>query len=83
MKIIPKKKDNTVKLETIIPGKTFVVQNGSASPQYYMRVENASGNICISSGWVPVVNLFTGVLSVKGLEDQVEMIGMPVDQEQA
>lgn len=81
MKIIPKKKDNTVRLETIIPGNPFVVQNGSASPQYYMRVENASCNIRIASGWVPVVNLFTGILSVKSLDDQVEMIRMSVVQE--
>ena len=81
MKIIPKKKDNTVRLETIIPGNLFVVQNGSASPQYYMRVENASGNIRIASGWVSVVNLSTGVLSVKSLDDQVEMIRMSVVQE--
>ncbi len=78
MKIIPKKKDNTVRLETIIPGNPFVIQHGSASPQYYMRVENASG---IARGWVPVVNLSTGVLSVKSLDDQVEMIRMSVVQE--
>ena len=78
MKIIPKIKDNTVSLATIIPGNPFVVQRGTASPQYYMRVENASGNIRIASGWVPVVNLSTGMLSVKGLDDQVEMIRMSV-----
>ncbi|AJW61479.1 hypothetical protein AVV18_gp114 [Escherichia phage 172-1] len=81
MKIIPKKKDNTVRLETIIPGNPFVIQHGSASPQYYMRVENASGNIRIASGWIPVVNLLTGVLCVKGADEQVEMIRMSVVQE--
>ena len=43
-----------------------------------MRVENASG---IARGWAPVVNLSTGVLSVKSLDDQVEMIRMSVVQE--
>lgn len=81
MKIIPKKKDSTVRLETIIPGNPFVIQHGSASPQYYMRVENASGNIRIASGWIPVVNLSTGVLAVKGADEQVEMIRMSVVQE--
>lgn len=81
MNIISKKKDNTVRLETIIPGNPFVIKHGGASPQYFMRVENASGNIRIASGWVPVVNLSTGVLCVKGADEQVEMIRMSVVQE--
>lgn len=81
MKIIPKIKDNTVKLETILPGNPFVIQHGSASPQYYMRVETVSNHIRVNKGWIPVVNLLTGVLAVKGADEQVEMIRMSVVQE--
>lgn len=81
MKIIPKVKDKTVSLDTIIPGNPFVIQRGSASPQYYMRVENTSSNISVVNGWITVVNLLTGVLCAKGADTQVEMIRMSVVQE--
>lgn len=81
MKIIPKKKDNTVRLETIIPGNPFLIIRGSASPQYCIRVEAVSSKIRIESGWIPVVNLSTGTLSSMSADTQVEMIRMSVVQE--
>lgn len=81
MKIIPKIKDNTVSLATIIPGNPFVIQQGSASPQYYMRVTNVSNKISVEEGWITTVNLMTGVLGVMKNDTQVEMIRMSVVQE--
>ncbi|AUM57662.1 hypothetical protein phiL_096 [Escherichia phage LAMP] len=80
MKIIPKKKDNTVSLATIIPGNPFVIQQGSA-PQYYMRVANVSSKISVEKDWITTVNLMTGVLGVMKSDTQVEMIRMSVVQE--
>ena len=81
MKIIPKIKDKTVSLDTIIPGNPFVIQQGSASPQYYMRVTNVSNKISVEEGWVTTVNLMTGVLGVMKSDTKVEMIRMSVVQE--
>lgn len=81
MKIIPKKKDNTVRLETIIPGNPFVVQRGTASPQYYIRVNNVSNKISVEEGWITIVNLLTGVLGVMKSDAPVEVIRMSVVQE--
>ncbi|AHI60876.1 hypothetical protein CH16_gp099 [Escherichia phage KBNP1711] len=81
MKIIPKVKDNTHPLDTIIPGNPFVVQRGTASPQYYMRVNNVSNKISVEEGWITTVNLLTGVLGVMKGDTQVEMIRMSVVQE--
>ena len=81
MKIIPKVKDNTHPLDTIIPGNPFVVQRGSASPQYYMRVANVSNRISVEKDWITTVNLLTGVLGVMKGDTPVEMIRMSVVQE--
>ena len=81
MKIIPKVKDNTHPLDTIIPGNPFVIQRGSASPQYYMRVANVSSKISVEKDWITTVNLLTGVLGVMKGDTQVEMIRMSVVQE--
>ena len=81
MKIIPKIKDNTVSLATIIPGNPFVVQRGTASPQYYIRVNNVSNKISVEEGWITTVNLLTGVLGVMKSDAQVEMVRMSVVQE--
>lgn len=81
MKIIPKIKDNTVSLATIIPGNPFVVQRGTASPQYYMRVNNVSNKISVEEDWITTVNLLTGVLGVMKGDTPVEMIRMSVVQE--
>ena len=81
MKIIPKIKDNTVSLATIIPGNPFVVQRGTASPQYYIRVSNVSNKISVEEGWITTVNLLTGVLGVMKSDAPVEMIRMSVVQE--
>ncbi len=81
MKIIPKKKDNTVRLETIIPGNPFMVQIGSASPQYHIRVNNVSNKISVEEGWITTVNLLTGVLGVMKSDTPVEVIRMSVVQE--
>ena len=81
MKIIPKVKDRTYPLDTIIPGNPFVVQQGSASPQYYMRVTNVSNKISVEEGWITTANLMTGVLGVMKSDTQVEMIRMSVVQE--
>lgn len=81
MKIIPKKKDNTVSLATIIPGNPFVIQQGSASPQYYMRVAHVSNKISVEEGWITTVNLLTGVLGVMKSDAPVEVIRMSVVQE--
>lgn len=81
MKIIPKIKDNTVSLATIIPGNPFVVQRGTASPQYYIRVNNVSNKISVEEGWITTVNLLTGVLGVMKSDALVEVIRMSVVQE--
>lgn len=81
MKIIPKIKDNTVSLATIIPGNPFVVQRGTATPQYHIRVNNVSNKISVEEGWTTTVNLLTGVLGVMKSDTQVEMIRMSVVQE--
>lgn len=81
MKIIPKVKDNTHPLDTIIPGNPFVVQRGTASPQYYMRVNNVSNKISVEEGWITTVNLLTGVLGAMKGDTPVEMIRMSVVQE--
>lgn len=81
MKIIPKIKDNTVSLATIIPGNPFVVQRGTASPQYYIRVNNVSNKISVEDGWITTVNLLTGVLGVMKSDAPVEVIRMSVVQE--
>lgn len=81
MKIIPKIKDNTVSLATIIPGNPFVVQRGTASPQYYIRVNNVSNKISVEDGWITIVNLLTGVLGVMKSDAPVEVIRMSVVQE--
>ncbi|WPK41889.1 hypothetical protein [Escherichia phage vB-EcoP-XT73] len=81
MKIIPKIKDNTVSLATIIPGNPFVVQRGTASPQYYIRVNNVSNKISVEEGWITIVNLLTGVLGVMKSDAPVEVIRMSVVQE--
>lgn len=81
MKIIPKIKDNTVSLATIIPGNPFVVQRGTASPQYYIRVNNVSNKISVEEGWITTVNLLTGVLGVMKSDATVEVIRMSVVQE--
>jgi hypothetical protein len=81
MKVIPKIKDNTVSLATIIPGNPFVVQRGTASPQYYMRVNNVSNKISVEEGWITTVNLLTGVLGAMKGDTPVEMIRMSVVQE--
>ena len=81
MKIIPKIKDNTVSLATIIPGNPFVVQRGTASPQYYIRVNNVSNKISVEDGWITTVNLLTGVLGVMKSDALVEVIRMSVVQE--
>lgn len=81
MKIIPKIKDNTHPLDTIIPGNPFVIQRGSASPQYHMRVANVSSKISVEKDWITTVNLLTGVLGVMKGDTPVEMIRMSVVQE--
>lgn len=81
MKIIPKVRDRTYPLDTIIPGNPFVIQQGSASPQYYIRVTNVSNKISVEEGWITTVNLMTGVLGVMKSDTQVEMIRMSVVQE--
>lgn len=81
MKIIPKIKDNTVSLATIVPGNPFVVQRGTASPQYYIRVNNVSNKISVEEGWITIVNLLTGVLGVMKSDAPVEVIRMSVVQE--
>ena len=81
MKIIPKIKDNTVSLATILPGNPFVVQRGTASPQYYIRVNNVSNKISVEEGWITTVNLLTGVLGVMKSDAPVEVIRMSVVQE--
>ena len=81
MKIIPKVKDNTHPLDTIIPGNPFVIQRGSASPQYHMRVANVSNRISVEKDWITTVNLLTGVLGVMRGDTPVEMIRMSVVQE--
>lgn len=81
MKIIPKIKNNTVSLATIIPGNPFVVQRGTASPQYYIRVNNVSNKISVEEGWITIVNLLTGVLGVMKSDAPVEVIRMSVVQE--
>lgn len=81
MKIIPKIKDNTVSLATIIPGNPFVVQRGTTSPQYYIRVNNVSNKISVEDGWITTVNLLTGVLGVMKSDAPVEVIRMSVVQE--
>lgn len=81
MKIIPKIKDNTHPLDTIIPGNPFVIQRGSASPQYYMRVANVSNRISVEKDWITTVNLLDGVLGVMKGDTPVEMIRMSVVQE--
>ena len=81
MKIIPKIKNNTVSLATIIPGNPFVVQRGTASPQYYIRVNNVSNKISVEDGWITIVNLLTGVLGVMKSDAPVEVIRMSVVQE--
>ncbi|AIF71849.1 hypothetical protein PQC55_gp101 [Escherichia phage vB_EcoP-CHD5UKE1] len=81
MKIIPKIKDNTVSLATIIPGNPFVIQRGTASPQYYIRVNNVSNKISVEDGWITTVNLLTGVLGVMKSDAPVEVIRMSVVQE--
>ena len=81
MKIIPKIKSNTVSLATIIPGNPFVVQRGTASPQYYIRVNNVSNKISVEEGWITTVNLLTGVLGVMKSDAPVEVIRMSVVQE--
>ena len=81
MKIIPKIKDNTVSLATIIPGNPFEVQRGTASPQYYIRVCNVSNKISVEEGWITTVNLLTGVLGVMKSDAPVEVIRMSVVQE--
>lgn len=81
MKIIPKIKDNTVSLATIIPGNPFIVQRGTASPQYYIRVNNISNKISVEDGWITTVNLLTGVLGVMKSDAPVEVIRMSVVQE--
>lgn len=81
MKIIPKIKDNTVSLATIIPGNPFVVHRGTASPQYYIRVNNVSNKISVEEGWITTVNLLTGVLGVMKSDAPVEVIRMSVVQE--
>lgn len=81
MKIIPKIKNNTVSLATIIPGNPFVVQRGTASPQYYIRVNNVSNKISVEEGWITTVNLLTGVLGVMKSDAPVEVIRMSVVQE--
>ena len=81
MKIIPKVKDNTHPLDTIIPGNPFVIQRGSASPQYYMRVANVSSKISVEKDWITTVHLLSGVLGVMKGDTPVEMIRMSVVQE--
>lgn len=81
MKIIPKVKNKTYPLDTIIPGNPFVIQRGSEAPQYYMRVTNVSNKISVEENWVTTVNLMTGVLGVMKGDTQVEMIRMSVVQE--
>ena len=81
MKIIPKVKDNTHPLDTIIPGNPFIIQRGSASPQYHMRVANVSNRISVEKDWITTVNLLTGVLGVMKGDTPVEMIRMSVVQE--
>lgn len=81
MKIIPKIKDNTHPLDTIIPGNPFIIQRGSASPQYHMRVANVSNRISVEKDWITTVNLLTGVLGVMRGDTPVEMIRMSVVQE--
>ena len=81
MKIIPKVKNKTYPLDTIIPGNPFVIQRGSETPQYYMRVTNVSNKISVEEGWITTINLMTGVLGVMKGDTQVEMIRMSVVQE--